>query len=358
MDISNFSNHLRQILSEADRAAKEYGTNYIGSEHLVLAMLRVPESTAGRLLKASGVEYEAYREHFRRALSHDSTGKYDFTPRTKYMLSLAKEYAMQNERFGLLVGSEHLLLAVLTRDDCLAVDILRRLGIGLKMLIARTEAFIGPADDGDDFGQDGETATPAEEENTPPTGEVRHLKPFVFDDEDTRQEETERNPIDTALLPYGVDLTKKAREGKLDPVIGRRKEIEKVIQILYVEDKAADSLTGTKHFHFWSAAAGSVEFTLEQTVEGLAPGAYRYAVSIMGGDSGESEIYAYVQIDGETTATEPMTITSYGQWDTAHIEDIALDEGQSLTVGVYVKCAGAGGGAWGKIDDASLKPMG
>ena len=126
---------------------------------------------------------------------------------------------------------------------------------------------------------------------------------------------------------------------------------------LYVEDKATDSLTGTKHFHFWSAAANSVEFTLEQTVEDLAAGTYEYAVSIMGGDSGDSEVYAYVKIDGEMTAQAPMTITSYGEWDTGEIGDIEIADGQTLTVGVYVKCAGAGGGAWGKIDDATLKPQ-
>ena len=124
---------------------------------------------------------------------------------------------------------------------------------------------------------------------------------------------------------------------------------------IYVEDKATDSLTGTKHMHFWSAAANSVEFTVEQAVEALPAGDYEYAVSIMGGDSGESEIYAYVKLDGEMTATAPMTITSYGSWDTAHI-DVTVAEGESLTVGVYVKCAGAGGGAWGKIDDAMLNP--
>ena len=123
---------------------------------------------------------------------------------------------------------------------------------------------------------------------------------------------------------------------------------------IYVEDKASDSLTGTKHMHFWSAAANSVEFTVEQTVEDLAAGTYRFAVSIMGGDAGDSEIYAYVKVDGEITATAPMAITTYGEWDTARIEDIALAQGQTLVVGVYVRCAGSGGGAWGKIDDATL----
>ena len=125
---------------------------------------------------------------------------------------------------------------------------------------------------------------------------------------------------------------------------------------LYVEDKATDSLTGTKHFHFWSAAANSVEFTLEQTVEDLPAGKYDYAVSIMGGDGGQTDIYAYVKVDGETAATAPMVITVYGQWDTAHIDGVEVAEGQTVTVGVYVKCAGEGGGAWGKIDDAVLRP--
>ena len=126
---------------------------------------------------------------------------------------------------------------------------------------------------------------------------------------------------------------------------------------LYVEDKITDSLTGTKHMHFWSAAAYSVEFTVEQTVENLTAGTYKFAISIMGGDAGEQEVYAYVKVDGETAATAPLTITSYGSWDTARIENIALAEGQTLTVGIYVKCAGEGSGAWGKIDDALLNSM-
>ena len=123
---------------------------------------------------------------------------------------------------------------------------------------------------------------------------------------------------------------------------------------IYVEDKITDSLTGTKHMHFWSAAANSVEFTVEQTVENLPAGSYKYAISIMGGDAGEQEVYAYVKVDGETVATAPLTITSYGAWDTARIENVTLGEGQTLTVGIYVKCAGEGNGAWGKIDDALL----
>ena len=123
---------------------------------------------------------------------------------------------------------------------------------------------------------------------------------------------------------------------------------------LYVEDKITDSMTGTMHMHFWSAAANSVEFTLEQAVAELPAGTYKYTISIMGGDSGESEIYAYVKINGEIVQTAPMTITTYGNWDTVTIRGIQYQEGDSITVGIYVKCAGDGNGAWGKIDDAML----
>ena len=124
---------------------------------------------------------------------------------------------------------------------------------------------------------------------------------------------------------------------------------------LYVEDKVTDSITGTKHFHFWGAGANCVEFTLEQEVTGLKSGNYNYAISIMGGDGGETEIYAYVKINGEMVYTAPATITVYNEWHTATIENIAYTEGDTIVVGLYVKCAGPN--AWGKIDDAMLNSV-
>ena len=123
---------------------------------------------------------------------------------------------------------------------------------------------------------------------------------------------------------------------------------------LYAEDKATDSLEGSWHLHFWSAAPNSVAFTAEQPVEGLRSGRYKFAISIMGGDCGETEIYAYVKLDGEIVATAPMKISGYGNWDTGRITGIEYAEGQSLVVGIYVKAAGEGNGAWGKIDGAML----
>ncbi|MBQ7670859.1 MAG: glycosyl hydrolase 53 family protein [Clostridia bacterium] len=126
---------------------------------------------------------------------------------------------------------------------------------------------------------------------------------------------------------------------------------------LYVEDKVTDSLTGTYHMHFWSAKSGSVEFTLEQEVKDLPTGKYKFGMSIMGGDGGDQDIYIYVKIDGETAAALPLKITYYNEWDTGFINDINYEEGHDIAVGIYVKCAGEGNGAWGKIDDAMLNSM-
>ena len=126
---------------------------------------------------------------------------------------------------------------------------------------------------------------------------------------------------------------------------------------LFVEDKKTDSLTGTKHLHFWSSGRDRVEFTAEQTPENLPAGSYRFTVSIMGGDCGDTDIYAYVKLGDEIAARAPMTINGYGNWDTAVTDPVVYDGSAPLTVGVYVKAAGAGNGAWGKIDDALLNSV-
>ena len=121
---------------------------------------------------------------------------------------------------------------------------------------------------------------------------------------------------------------------------------------LHVEDKVTDSLTGNKHYHFWGAAANTVEFTLEQQVQDLKTGKYDYSISIMGGDGGNTEIYAFVKINDQIVARADTRITVYNEWHTAEIKDIEYTEGDTISVGIYVKCAGPN--AWGKIDDAML----
>lgn len=126
---------------------------------------------------------------------------------------------------------------------------------------------------------------------------------------------------------------------------------------LYVENKPTDSLTGSYHYHFWSANPNSVEFSLEQEVADLPSGTYKYSISIMGGDGGDTQIYAYVKINDEIVYRADMEITVYNSWYTAVIDGIEYAAGDTITVGIYVKCAGAGNGAWGKIDDAMLNSV-
>ena len=128
-------------------------------------------------------------------------------------------------------------------------------------------------------------------------------------------------------------------------------------QQLYVEDKPQDSLSGTKHAHFWSAAQDSVEFTLEQTVTDLPEGRFRFSVSLMGGDCGETDIYAYVLVDGQgAVRSEQIPVTGWKNWNEGTVPAFDHPAGSEVTVGIYVRCRGTGNGAWGKIDDAFLTP--
>ena len=127
---------------------------------------------------------------------------------------------------------------------------------------------------------------------------------------------------------------------------------------LYIEDKKTDSLTGTKHAHFWSAAQDSMEFTLEQTLTDLPEGKFKFSISIMGGDCGETDIYAYVKVDGaEVARSDQIPITGYNDWHAGVIPEFNHPAGSEVTIGIYVRCQGAGNGAWGKIDDAMLNSV-
>ncbi len=129
------------------------------------------------------------------------------------------------------------------------------------------------------------------------------------------------------------------------------------INELYVEEKSTDSLTGTKHYHFWADNTKSVNFDLYQNVESLSAGTYKFSISIMGGDAAGPDVYAYVKINGEVVTTAPATITSYNEWHTAEIPSFTVNDGDSVEVGIHVACDPSGNGAWGKIDDALLNSV-
>ncbi|MBE5887326.1 MAG: extra-cellular endo-beta-1,4-galactanase [Lachnospiraceae bacterium] len=130
-----------------------------------------------------------------------------------------------------------------------------------------------------------------------------------------------------------------------------------VMDELMVEDKATDSLTGTKHYHFWSANSNTVNFDLEQEVKDLPAGTYKYSIAIMGGDCGETNIYAYVKVNGEIVAKDSLGINGYNNWESSLIENIVYNGTDTIVVGIHVECSGEGAGAWGKIDDALLNSV-
>ncbi len=221
MDSTFFSDNLKRVIAAAEKAAADYGTSYVGSEHLLYGMFAVPESTAGMLLAEAKISAKKYASLFRNNVSHDRSF-YGYTPRTKYLIEIAVGFSSSaSKRNGFLTGSEHLLLAILRMDDCLAVSILRGMGADIDALAERTEAFIN--------------------DDTVPSEEATNSVPFEL----TRSLPTaEQEEEYKSLLQYGTDLTRRAREGKLDPVIGRRKEIEKVIQILSRRSKNNPVLIG------------------------------------------------------------------------------------------------------------------
>lgn len=134
-------------------------------------------------------------------------------------------------------------------------------------------------------------------------------------------------------------------------------DISKRNEELNVEDKSTDSLTGTKHIHFWSSGTDNVEFSVEQNISNLPKGKYKYSISIMGGDCGDTDIYIYVKVNGEIIVKKALTINGYGNWDTEVTDPFEYTEGAEIVVGIYVKCKGEGNGAWGKIDDALLNSV-
>ena len=113
-------------------------------------------------------------------------------------------------------------------------------------------------------------------------------------------------------------------------------------------------MTGNKHMHFWGSASNPIEFTLEQTVENLKADKYKYTISTMGGDCGEYTAYAYVKVNGEIVYKADAYFTVYNEWHTVTINNIIVNEGDVVTVGLYVKSSGGG---WGKIDDAMLNSI-
>ena len=234
--INRFTDNLQQVISVAEEAAKVYGSSYIGSEHIVFAMLNCPDCTAYKVLNACGVDEQMYREYFARSIDKRANIN-GYTPRTKHMIERALELSIDINGEDSLAGTDHMLLAIMSATECLAMRIFRAIGVNITNLASRLELAInnGPLDEG------------GEDEDDP----FYLLSKTFFGGSSSNQKtpQSERKSknevsLDKSLTQYGTDLTQKAREGKIDPVIGIKKEIDKIIQVLSRRTKNNPVLIG------------------------------------------------------------------------------------------------------------------
>lgn len=216
-EFRGFTQKANRALNLAIESAQDMGHNYVGTEHILLGLIDEGSGVAAAALEQCGVTGDALRD---KISTTDGTGMKttltpdDFTPRTKRVLKAAM---LASARMGNnYVGTEHLLLAVIAESDSYAVSFLHELGVSENAI---AQAVAGGLQNG---GQEGGFA----EENGG----------FSAPNEKAKS--------GSALEKFGRDLTKAAKNGEIDPVIGREKEIERVIQILSRRTKNNPVLIG------------------------------------------------------------------------------------------------------------------
>ena len=232
-DYGKFTSNLLEVIDKAESAAALYGSSYIGSEHIVFAMLNTPECTACKVMNMCGVEEPAFRAYFAHSIDHNSNIK-GFTPRTKHMLMQSIEIAVRMGGEEALAGTEHMLYAVMSEPSCLAVKIFEALGINVTRLAAKLEVVLQEGLGDEESTDDG-------------IGSFTTFFRVINNAEKPRASQRGQGKGDALggeIEKYGTNLTQKAREGKIDPVIGRKKEIDKIIQVLSRRTKNNPVLIG------------------------------------------------------------------------------------------------------------------
>ena len=232
---AKFSNRVKEVISLSREEALRLGHDYIGTEHLILGMIREGEGVAVSLLKKLGVSLDELRTSIERATKGSATSNVKNLaniPLTRQSEKVLKITYLEAKIFkSQLIGTEHLLLSILRDEDNIGTQILDKFDVAYdvvkEMLEYQTENPMG-ASDTDEPDEDssrlfgGESSIPGKEGGQ-------------------KGSEKSRTPV---LDNFGRDLTKYAEEDKLDPIVGREKEIERVAQILSRRKKNNPILIG------------------------------------------------------------------------------------------------------------------
>ena len=210
-----FTNRAKKAIDIANDVAIELGHNYIGTEHILYGLVKEGSGVASRVLENQDVKPENIIDKIVELVGQEEPidGTYGFTPRTKRVLENA---FIEARKLGYnYIGTEHLLIGILREGDSIATRILLELNVNIPRLY---NEIIKVINEGEDLS--------GEERNT--------------------EKETQIGSYNktTTLNQFGEDLTKKAKEGKLDPIVGRKEEIERVIQILSRRTKNNPCLIG------------------------------------------------------------------------------------------------------------------
>lgn len=193
--------------------AEELKHNYIGTEHILLGLLKEEEGIAGKVLNQHGVTAEKVEKLVSQLIGSGNVevaDVVDYTPRSKRILELSHREALRFQAQA--IGTEHLLIALLRESDCVAVRLLTTIGVNIQKLYSDIIAAMG-------------------------------LDSAAVKNEFSGKGTRGRSGTET-LDQYSRDLTQMAKEGKLDPVIGRQEEIQRVVQILSRRTKNNPCLIG------------------------------------------------------------------------------------------------------------------
>ncbi len=234
---AKFSNRVKEVISLSREEALRLGHDYIGTEHLLLGMIREGEGVAISVLKKLGVSLKELRATIEQATKGTTTSNVKNLaniPLTRQSEKVLKITYLEAKIFkSQLIGTEHLLLSILREEDNLATQILDKFDVGYdivkEMLEYQTENPMAQSDTDEPDEESGRMFS-GSGSGSPSSG-----KP------EGKGAEKSRTPV---LDNFGRDLTKYADEGKLDPIVGREKEIERVAQILSRRKKNNPILIG------------------------------------------------------------------------------------------------------------------